>query len=84
MLLPDKHITLAESILGLGSFVLGELLEKSPQSIDRLYEKLAAESESSALPAYHDFDALLLAALFLYSIQAVRLTENGGLQLCAS
>lgn len=83
MLLPDKHITLAESILGLGAFVLGELL-KSPQSVDRLYERVAEASESPVLPAYHDFDGLILAILFLYLIGAVELNENGSLQLCAS
>jgi hypothetical protein len=83
MLLPDKHITLAESILGLGSFVLGELLER-PQSVDRLYKTVSEASESPTLPAYHDFDALLLAILFLYSIGIVEATENGGLKLCAS
>jgi hypothetical protein len=83
MLLPDKHITLAESILGLGAFVLGELLER-PQSIDRLYKQMSEASESPALPAYHDFDALILAIIFLYSVGALELTESGGLQLCVS
>jgi hypothetical protein len=83
MLLPDKHITLAESILGLGAFILGELLER-PQSLDRLYEKVSRASEGPTLPAYHDFDGLVLAILFLYSIGAIDLNENGGLQLCVS
>ena len=83
MLLPDKHITLAESILGLGAFVLGELL-KGAKSVDRLYERVSDASEGPNLPAYHDFDSLLLAILFLYSIGAVELTNNGGVQLCAS
>lgn len=82
MLLPDKHITLAESILGLGAFIIGELLER-PQSLDRLYEKIVRARESPSLPAYHDFDSLLLAILFLYSIGAVDLNQNGNIHLCA-
>jgi hypothetical protein len=82
MLLPDKHITLAESILGLGAFIIGELLER-PHSLDRLYEKVAEASEGPELPAYHDFDSLLLAILFLYSMEAIELNRNGNLQLCA-
>ena len=82
MLLPEKHITLAESILGLGAFVLSEL--ETPQSVDRLYERLVKAAETPVLPAYHDFDALLLSILFLYSIGAVELGVNGGLQRCAS
>jgi len=84
VLLPDKHITLAESILGLGSFVLASLLELGPQSLDRLYARIARASETPELPAYHDFDALFLATLFLYSIGAVELTDGGGVRLCAS
>lgn len=83
MLLPDKHITLAESLLGLGAFLIEELLE-SPKSIDRLHERVTTASESSSLPAYHDFDAMLLAILFLYSIGVVELGENGGVRLCDS
>ncbi len=81
MLLPDKHITLAESIIGLGAFVLGELEE--PRSVDRLYERMERAIGTSSLPAYHDYDALVVAILFLYSIGAVELRENGVLQLCA-
>jgi hypothetical protein len=82
MLLPDKHITLAESILGLGGFIIGKLLER-PYSLDRLYEKVAEASEGPELPAYHDFDSLLLAILFLYTIGAVELNGSGNLKLCA-
>lgn len=82
MLLPDKHITLAESILGLGAFIL-EVLDK-PRSIDRVYDRVSGAAETPDLPAYHDFDAFLLAVLFLYSIDAVELTDEGGLQRCAS
>jgi hypothetical protein len=83
MLLPDKHITLAESILGLGAFVLSELL-RSPQSVDRLYERVVQSNGSPALPAYHDFDAMLLAILFLYSIGTIELSDKGVLRPCAS
>lgn len=83
MLLPDKHITLAESILGLGAFVLGELIDR-PKSVDRIYERVGLATETLELPAYHDFDGLLLAILFLYSIGAVELNDNGVLQLCVS
>src|SRR5207249_484710 len=82
MLLPDRHISLAESILGLGGFVLGEL--DGPQSVDRLYAQVVAARDSHELPAYHDFDAVLLALLFLYSLGAVELTESGGVRRCAS
>lgn len=82
MLLPEKHITLAESILGLGAFLLSDLNE--PKSLDRLYANVAVARENNSLPAYHDFDAVILAVLFLYSIGAVELTDSGGIRRCGS
>ncbi len=82
MLLPDKHISLAESVLGLGAFLLGEL--DHPQTVDRLHSQVAAAMADRSMPAYHDFDAVLLALMFLYSIGAVELTEGGGVRRCVS
>ena len=82
MLLPDKHISLAESILGLGAFVLSVL--DRPQSLDRLHAKVSRACESGELPAQHGFDNVLLALLFLYSIDAVRISETGGVERCDS
>jgi ABC-three component (ABC-3C) system Middle Component 6 len=82
MLLPDKHITLAESLLGLGSFVLSEL--RTPKSVDQLFDRLQHVRETPKLPAFHDIDSLLLAVVFLYIIGAIALTENGDLLQCAS
>lgn len=82
MLLPDKHITLAESILGVGAFLLGEL--DGPQTMDRLYARVRRACDDGSLPAYHDFDAVLLGVLFLYTIGAIELTDDGGVKRCAS
>ena len=81
MLLPDKHISVAESVLGLGAFVLDQL--GSAQSVDRLFECVDAAKETESLPAYHDFDSVTLALLFLYSIGAIELTESGMIRRCA-
>lgn len=82
MLLPDKHITLAESVLGLGAVVLDEL--KRPRSIDQLYDKTRQLSGTTRLPAYHDIESLILAILFLYAVDAIELTASGDLRRCAS
>lgn len=81
MLLPDKHITLAESLLGLGAFLLDEL--RKPMTIDQLHRRVYQKRETSDLPAFHDIDNLLLAVLFLYSIGAVELADGGRLRRCA-
>lgn len=82
MLLPDKHISLAESLLGLGAFVLAQL--DRPRSIDFLHERAAAARGTPELPAYHDFDSVVLAVLFLYSIGAIEMTNSGAIRRCAS
>lgn len=54
MLLPDKHIRLAESLIGLGSFAL-EALE-APKTIDTLWSEFQAVANTSKFPAYHSFE----------------------------
>ncbi|WP_353570771.1 ABC-three component system middle component 6, partial [Candidatus Albibeggiatoa sp. nov. BB20] len=64
MLLPDKHITFAESLLGLGTFILESL--SVPKTVDSLwaeFEKVRGEK----FPAYHSFDNLILAIDMLYA-----------------
>jgi len=82
MLLPEKHISLAESILGLGSFVLGHL--DRPRTVDQIYQRVIAAREDGTLPAFHDFDAVLLAIVFLFSVQAVEGNSTGAVSRCDS
>jgi len=82
MLLPDKHVSLADSLLGLGAFILDEL--RQPHSVDWLHERVGIARETRTLPSFHDFDSLILAVLFLYSIGAIEITGDGGIRRCAS
>ncbi len=82
MLLPDKHISLAESLIGLGAFLLSKL--RRPTSLDTLHDHVVAARETHELPAFHDFDSMVLAVLFLYSIGVVEMTESGAIRRCAS
>jgi hypothetical protein len=82
VLLPDKHITLAESILGLGAFVLHQL--DRPRTVDQVYHRLLTAREDQSLHAFHDFDSLIIAVTFLYSLGAVDLDAEGRVFRCAS
>lgn len=82
MLLPDKHVSLAESLVGLGSFLLAQL--DRPASVDTLHKRLIKAERIGAFPAYHDFDAVLLTVLFLHAIGAVELTADGDVRRCVS
>jgi hypothetical protein len=80
MLLPDKHIKLAESLLGLGGFVLQALA--APKPIEILWKELLKTSETDQLPAYHSFENLVLTVDFLFSIGALSMDRSGRLTRC--
>ena len=82
MLLPDKHITLAESILGLGAIVLS-LLDR-PMTAEQLYQRVRVARDEASYPAFQDLDTVTLAILFLYALGAVEATESGAVRRCVS
>lgn len=84
MIAPDKHISLASSLLGLGSFVLGVLKETPKVSLDELWRLYGDAYGEERYPGYHSFDNMILAVDFLYSLGAVELQTDGDLVLCAS
>lgn len=81
MLMPDKHIRFAESLLGLGSFVLDALT--TPQTIDELWAGFRKAQKAGHYAAPHTFENLVLAVDLLFTIGAVRETDHSGvLQRC--
>ncbi len=80
MLLPDKHITLGESIIGLGTFVLERL--SAPETIDEIWSAFVEVRRTKSFPAYHSFDNLVGAICFLYSIGAIDVSGEGRLKRC--
>jgi len=82
MLLPDKHIRFAESLLGLGVFVLEAL--STPKTLDAIWKELHTQMEDGRLPAHHTFDNLVLAVNVLYAIRAVNADDNDKLMRCVS
>jgi len=76
MLLPDKHIGFAESLVGLGSFILQNLAV--PQDIDALWRAFE-KVRGTDYPAYHSFDNMVLAVDMLYAINAIGMDQSGKL-----
>lgn len=74
MLLPDKHISFAESLLGLGAFVLSN--SKRPVTIDNLWRNFE-KVQGKEYPAYHSFDNLVLAVDILHALNAIELNAEG-------
>ncbi len=75
MILPEKHIKLAESLLGLGGHVL-KLLDR-PKTIDRIWEEYSKINDTLAFPANHGFDNLILSVDFLFTIGAININQSG-------
>jgi hypothetical protein len=80
MLFPNKHIKVAESLIGLGSFILESLV--IPKTIDELWNEFQEINNSKQFPAYHSFENMILSLDFLYSIEAITDNENGKLIRC--
>jgi hypothetical protein len=77
MILPSKHISLAESLLGLGGVLL-EILMKQPSSLDSLWQEYSKINNKKELyPAYHSFDNVVLAIDLLFMIGAVNINSEG-------
>ncbi|MGV8162407.1 MAG: ABC-three component system middle component 6 [Candidatus Nanoarchaeia archaeon] len=83
MILPKKHLTLYESIIGLSTFVLTQL-ESQPLSVDELWMKYKKINYTKRFPAKHNFDNLILALDILYSLKKIKVDEEGKLKNEAS
>jgi hypothetical protein len=81
MFMPDKHIKLSESLLGLGSYLLNML--SRPQTIDELWGHFTKDCLAGTYPVRHSFENLVLAVDALYAMGAVEECEQSGvLQRC--
>lgn len=77
MILPTKHIKLAESILGL-SGVLLSFIAKSPSSLDALWREYSKiNNTKNIFPAYHSFDEMVLAVNLLFMMGIVDINAKG-------
>lgn len=76
MLMPDKHIKLGESILGLSAYLM-ELLEH-PQVIDQLWSSFRQNYKKGEYPVDHTFEHLVFAIDVLYAINAVDVDSRSG------
>jgi len=74
MVLPSKHINFSQSLLGFGSYILDKL--QTPISVDDLWQSYQNDFANDIYFAKHSFDNLILALVFLHSVNA--LEERGG------
>jgi hypothetical protein len=79
MILPSKHITFSESLLGFGSYVLSKL--DAPVTVDEIWKHYNEDFIEHKFNAKQTFDNLLLTLIFLYGIGAIK-HERGLVHKC--
>jgi hypothetical protein len=75
VLIPEKHVRLSDSLLGLGSYVLVCL--SKPKDIDQLWKKFKNDSIHQRDFGNHSINNLVLAIDFLFSVGLVKIDEGG-------
>ena len=75
-LMPKKHISIEQSLLGFGGLIIS-LLKESNYTIEELWIQCNVDKDVK-----HDFDDLLLTLDYLFSIGVVTLNYEG--LLCLS
>ncbi len=81
MILPNKHITVSQSLWGLAAFLLTYL--DAPKTVDELWTKYEKINDTQQFPARHSFERVVLALDFLYLIDAIDVTYEGKIKRCA-
>lgn len=77
MILPSKHISLSESLLGLAGVIL-TFLTRKPYTLDELWQEYSKINNTrDFFPAYHNFDNVILAINLLYLIGAIDINTKG-------
>jgi len=76
--MPKKHITISESLLGLGSIII-ELLVK-PMTVDDCWDIIRDKYIGKGIISNkHTFDSLILALDLLYAINIIEMNGKGEL-----
>ena len=79
MILPKKHISIYESLLGLSNFIYLELRENE-LTVDELWTRYQKINNSKKFTAKHSFDNLILAIDILFSLKKIKLNQEGRLK----
>lgn len=79
MILPQKHISIYESLIGLSNWVYLQLREQE-LTIDELWNKYKRIDQSKKFPAKHNFDNLVLSIDILFSLKKIQLIHEGKLK----
>lgn len=78
MILPKKHIKLSESLFALGALVLEQI--DNTKTVDEIWESISQKQD--IISVANNFDSLVLALDYLFSIGIITLDKKGGITKC--
>jgi hypothetical protein len=82
MILPTKHTTIEQSLIGFGSYLLTSINSAAPVTVDSLWQKYVSDYRENRYPVKHSFDSLLLTLVFLHALDAIE-DHEGELKICS-
>lgn len=74
MILPSKHISNCESLIGLSGILFNKL--NAPKSIEELWFEFDKINNSKECPTYHSFDNVILALDLLFVLRKISFNNN--------
>mgnify|MGYP004577706193 CR=1 FL=1 len=74
MILPKKHLSVQESFIGFGGFLLSHLCQ--PMDVDSLWDTYKDAYSDLRYPVKFSFDEFIVTLDFLYMIGAIK-SEKG-------
>lgn len=81
MILPKKHLSLDESLLGFGAYLLDNIGKKS--NIDCLWRSYLNDYKNNIYSVKFTFDQYIITIDFLFAINAIEINQKGELRLCS-
>lgn len=81
MILPKKHLSLDESLLGFGAYLLDNIGKKS--NIDRLWRSYLNDYKNNIYSVKFTFDQYIITIDYLFAINAIEINQKGELRLCS-
>lgn len=79
MLMPQKHVNLSESLIGLGASIL-MVVGNTTKTLDNIISEVNVLIESNNIKrVYNNTDNILLAIDYLFSIGVIDINEEGGI-----
>lgn len=80
-ILPEKHVRLNETFLGLGALVISQL--DQPLTLDDIWDRFRdLKTRKKAIPERITFEDLILTIDLLYLMKAVEMNESGEVNKC--